>query len=729
MDVIEHVAQPGGADGPAQPEAAGRLERWLHRPGTAWAILVGSLIATALAWQAARHFAIDEARQRFERRTDDIQTRIEGRMASYEAMLRGGVALFAAQPDLSRDAWQRYVRQVEPEKRYPGIQGVGVSRLLRPDEVAAHEDAVRAEGYPKYAVRPPGPRAAYTSIVYLEPLLARNLRAFGFDMMSEPTRREAMLRARDTGHAAVSGTVTLVQEDGKDVQKGFLLYLPVYKGGAVDPPRLWGWVYAAFRVRDLMTGILGNDLGHIAFRIHDGDAGVPGDAFFSSEAMTSPRRGSGFTLQRPVEVAGRRWTVVYEGKDFEAAAVAWQSNLVAACGLVIDFLLYLSILTMSRRKRQVEREVDVRTAEARSRMAWLTAVTGLSPDGVLVFERGPDDRHRLVFTNPALSRLFGLRPEDLLGLTEQAVAEWLAGLAHEGDEMPPLGPDSARLSLAGPPARVLKRGMREGERHRVYYFHDVTHESEVELLKNEFLSTAAHELRTPLASVYGFAELLQNENLDPARRRRAASIVYRQARVLKHLVDELLDLSRLDAGKGRDFVNVRIDLRQLAEGAAESLLKPEEMSRVHLALGAYPTWVDVDPTKLQQGIANLLSNALKYSRAPAPVSLTLTASPGNGHDGGWAVLRIVDAGIGMTPEQCARAFERFYRADPSGHILGAGLGLSIAKEVIDRQGGRIELRSMPGAGTQATLWLPLREAPEEPPPAVAEVADAAAQPA
>lgn len=693
------------------------LERWLHRPTTARVILIGSLLVTAMAWWAARHFAQDEARQRFERRTDDIQSRIERRMASYEAMLRGGVALFTAGQQVERAQWRRYVQTVQPEAHYPGIQGFGVARLIAPADLAAHEREVREQGFPTYQVRPPGPRDAYTSIVFLEPFVARNLRAFGFDMLSEPTRRAAMERARVTGHASVSGIVTLVQEDGKDVQRGFLMYMPVYRDAAgqftaqLDPARLWGWVYAPFRVRDLMSGILGTDFGNIAFRIHEGPAGDAATAFYASDEARPQRRDrSDFVQRRPITVAGQVWTVVYEGRDFEAAGDAWQSNLVAVFGLLIDLMLYWSIATLARRKQWVEAEVERREAKVQARTQSLTAVSELSPNAVLVFERGSDGVHRLVFTNPAFSRWFGLHPDDLLGLSELAVDEWLGGLAHDGKSMPGLAGPDARLVLAGPPLRVLVRGMRESERQRVYYFRDITHESEIERLKNEFLSTAAHELRTPLASVYGFTELLLDDKLDAPRRARAVQIVHRQAGVLKNLVDELLDLARIDARRGADLRLRRIDLRRVVELACESMQKPGEVSRVHPQLGAVPMWVDADATKMQQAVVNLLSNALKYSKPPAAVSVNLHEAM---RDGVRQVgLRVVDSGIGMTAEQCERAFERFFRADPSGHILGAGLGLAIVKEFVELQHGQVELRSHLGAGTQVTIWLPLREAPE-----------------
>lgn len=739
MEVIEHhlpqrvprVDTPGHWDR--------LLESALHRPGVARGILLGSLLITAAAWWAARHFALDDAHQRFERRADEVHGRMERRMASYEAVLRGGVALLAAQPDLTREGWRRYVESVQPERYYPGIQGFGVTRLLQPQEVATHEAVVRAEGFPNFSVRPPGDRPQYTAITYLEPLEGRNLRAFGYDMLSEPVRREAMLRARDSGNIAMSGIVTLVQEDGHQVQKGLLMYLPVYRdasgarAGPPQPAQLWGWVYAPFRVNDLMAGILGEDGAGLDLQIHDAAEEPLGPAFFTTAAAAIPEQAQAsaegtdgpaetagrMQTRRRLDFGGRSWTLVYAEREVSSSVDTWQSNLVALAGLSIDLLLYWSVAALSRRKQQSDHQAAELSVEAEHRLQTLHAINGLLPNAILVFSCDEHGRYRLVHTNPAFSRWFGPRPEDLLGLTEGAVDEWLDGLAHADERMPPLDASDAHIVLAGPPRRVLERRMREGDCQRIYYFHDVTQESEVERLKNEFLTTAAHELRTPLATVYGFSELLMDGRVPEPQRVKVTQMIYRQAGVLKHLVDELLDLARIDSLNGRDFVAQRCDLRSVAQHAAEGLMRPERPDRIRLMLGSKAAWAEVDPVKLEQAVTNVLSNALKYSPEDTQVTLQLVAVPGEGQV--QLGLQVSDQGIGMSAEQCAQAFDRFYRADPSGHILGSGLGLSIVREIVDLLGGRVELDSRLGVGTRVTIWLPA--SPAEGP--VASASDAA----
>jgi signal transduction histidine kinase len=387
-----------------------------------------------------------------------------------------------------------------------------------------------------------------------------------------------------------------------------------------------------------------------------------------------------------------------------AGPLHWAAPLAA---LTLALLLW----RQSTLRWRAERFMAHRGDEVAARTRWLDAVSGLSPDAVLVFERDSDGLLRLVFTNPAFSALFGLRPEELLGLSEAAADEWLSGLASDERPMPPLQGGDATIELAGPPLRTLQRTSREDRCQRVYYFRDITHETAVERLKSEFLTTAAHELRTPLASVYGFSELLLSDRLSDTRRQQVSEVVHRQAGVLKHLVDELLDLARLDARGDADFVPQDCDLREVAHAALESAQSPEQGDRLQCAPGDQALWVRGDPARLCQVLVNLLANGLKYSGAPAPVQLHLHTDRRDGRD--WAVATVSDQGIGMSPDEQTRAFERFYRADPSGHLLGAGLGLAIVHEIVQRHGGHITLRSTPGVGSHFSVWLPLCAAPLE----------------
>jgi CHASE1-domain containing sensor protein len=193
----------------------------------AWAVLAVALSVTLVAWRATDASVENEARLRFESEARRIAQVVARRLSAYEQVLRGGVSVFDTLGWVSRDDWRSYVDGLQIADNYPGIQGMGFAEALQAADLAGHVARIRNEGFPAYQVTPEGERPVYSAIIYLEPFDWRNQRAFGYDMLSEPVRRAAMERARDTGEPSVSGKVTLVQETTTDTQPGFLMYLPV----------------------------------------------------------------------------------------------------------------------------------------------------------------------------------------------------------------------------------------------------------------------------------------------------------------------------------------------------------------------------------------------------------------------------------------------------------------------------------------------------------------------
>ncbi|PZN82130.1 MAG: hypothetical protein DM484_06980, partial [Candidatus Methylumidiphilus alinenensis] len=230
----------------------------------AWVTLLVGLLLTVFASLQVKQGIDQERARQFAFVCDQVTLKIQDRLEAYALILRGGVALFAASKAVEREEWQAFVGNLRAWQSVPGAQGIGFSQVIPADRLAAHIAQIRSEGFPDYTVRPLGKRALYTSIIYLEPFRDRNLRAFGYDMYTEPVRRAAMQQACDTGEAALSGKVKLVQETETEVQAGTLMYAPVYRNGATVETvaqrraALLGWVYNPYRMNDMMAGILGN---------------------------------------------------------------------------------------------------------------------------------------------------------------------------------------------------------------------------------------------------------------------------------------------------------------------------------------------------------------------------------------------------------------------------------------------------------------------------------------
>lgn len=340
----------------------------------------------------------------------------------------------------------------------------------------------------------------------------------------------------------------------------------------------------------------------------------------------------------------------------------------------------------------------------------MQAIFTLSPDGFVAL----DERGQVTYANPAFLALTGAAVGSLQGIGEDDLDARLAALCESGYDLAPVAamPDGASdvLHLARPRPAVLKRSVRrirgEGGRNlgRVLYFRNITSEMELQRMKSEFLATAAHELRTPLASILGFTELLMSQDYDAELRRDLVETLHRQSSSLVGLVNELLDLARIEVRAGKDFTIRAQALLPIIDATVRHLMVPGDPRKVTLKLAGSLPPVLADADKLGQALLNVLANAYKYSPKGGVIELATLTRHGVG--GLQVGIAVTDHGIGMYADAAARVGERFYRADNAGDIPGAGLGLSLVKEILDIHHGELQIESRPGEGATVTLWLP-----------------------
>lgn len=354
----------------------------------AWLVLSGSLFLTLIGWRIAQNQEQEVMRAQFAARSGDVVQRIQQRMQTYEYVLRGAAALFAAARNVDRNAWHEYVASLKIDDYMSGIQGVGFAPLISAGEKDALINRVRAEGYPDFIISPPGQRSVYTPVIYLEPFRDANLRAFGYDMFSEPLRRTAMERARDTDQIAVSGKVTLVQESGEKKQAGFLMFMPVYKNGqprdTLEAKRsaLLGYVYSPFRMDDLMAGIVGRAIPDLDVHIYDGEVQSPSALMFDSVVESIDKRKDipEFTTTTQILVGGHHWTVTAASlPSFERNGRGKSPRIVAVLGVFISLLLFFIARFQERmRKRAIRIAEDMSAAYFESELQ-LQAILDNSP--------------------------------------------------------------------------------------------------------------------------------------------------------------------------------------------------------------------------------------------------------------------------------------------------------------------------------------------------------------
>jgi two-component system, OmpR family, phosphate regulon sensor histidine kinase PhoR len=236
----------------------------------------------------------------------------------------------------------------------------------------------------------------------------------------------------------------------------------------------------------------------------------------------------------------------------------------------------------------------------------------------------------------------------------------------------------------------------------VLVLHDITGLKHLEAVRRDFVANVSHELKTPLTVIRGYAETLAAEDVPAEARRDFLAKVLANARRMQQLVDDLLDLSRIESGTWAPRPE-RLRLAPLVEEAWAALAPRAAAGRLTFHPRVDPSVAIVaDPQAARQILGNVLDNSVRYTPAGGTVSVTAAAGP----RGTW--VEIADSGVGIPGEHLPRIFERFYRVDParSRELGGTGLGLAIVKHLVEAHGGRVEARSALGAGTTIRILFP-----------------------
>jgi PAS domain S-box-containing protein len=350
---------------------------------TPYLVLAAGLLFTFIVSYRLAKVGEAEDRARFQALVQDVQASLESRLQTYTALLRAGTGLFAANDSVEENEFRNFVHTLGLAENYPGVQGMGFSLRVKPEEREALIEARRRDGVPDFQLRPEpdvADRNERQAIVYLEPPDQRNRAALGYDMSTEPNRRNAMELARDSGVPVATGRVILFQKiDPQAQQAGFVIYAPVYRQGAKTTNEterrdaLVGFVYSPFRANDFLRGVVPvKSYENIEFKIFDGEDLKPEDLLYASPAegvVTPASYQPRFSASTMIKVANRPWTVSYAsrpGFDF-AYSRSWVPYILAA-GILISFLFFAVTRSQMRARAKAERsQLAVTESEERYR--------------------------------------------------------------------------------------------------------------------------------------------------------------------------------------------------------------------------------------------------------------------------------------------------------------------------------------------------------------------------
>lgn len=357
-------------------------------------------------WQVQEARIRAEQAQRFNLAVNDVESNLRERMRAYEMVMRGLAGLFVGSDAVSLDDWNRASDQLQLQDFYPGIQAIALARYVRADNLASLLAQMREEGRGSFRMYPAGERDEYLITDFIHPLDWRNRRVLGFDMLSEESRREAVIAARNIGTPMLTGPLRLKQETEQNAQVGILLYLPLYRVGAPvttleeRQAAFAGTLHGAFRLTDLMEGVLGSRSK--LFQLQLFDAAVPNEPLLVGRAPVSS--DARFHRTRNIYMYGRSWQLdVGSTPEYEAILNRGSGafNLAAAMTAAVLFSLLIGGYLYLRERAL--RSSQALSRQLQEREAWFRQLIEQLPVATLLCS----NQGRIELANQSAAALLG----------------------------------------------------------------------------------------------------------------------------------------------------------------------------------------------------------------------------------------------------------------------------------------------------------------------------------
>lgn len=722
--------------------------RWPAWLVTATVLLIGFAITGSAVIATNQSLDRDRAR-RFDAAAARTRGAIGERLELYSANLAQIRAWMMADGPVTRDQFMDFTALGFEDGLYPGTQALSFAPLVAQADLPAFEAGVRAEApagdnQPPFTVHPPSDANDSYVVTFIAPVVG-NEAALGFDLASDPARREAVEAARDRGDSVGTAPIRLVQESGD--QTGFVLLAPVYDTTTVPPTEparrrhFVGVISAVFRLDDMFAGVLGV-ASEADAEMYDLGPTVepPGERFDAStrlldtapdSTVTSTGDAEGLHGDLDLNIGDRRWRLVLTPAAGFAPRPRTLPWTVGGLGALTSLLLAAIVSATLRARGRAEQlaadmTTDLRVAEERSASILLGA-----PDAMLVI-----DGHGVIRrVNLATEALFGHAAGDLEGQPVEILLPEALGDAHRAHRSQYLGAPRRRemgaelellarrqdgtefavevslspligahhsLEVIAAVRDVSERRGAQAALQDAYEHERETAERlrEIDELKNQFLNTVSHELRTPLTAIVGFTELLLANPLPEHQRDDYLERIGRNAQSLGGLIGDVLVFARVD---NDDWA---LDPMEL-DLSTQVRLIVDQLSPIlehhHVVIDApSPVPALVDSEALTRIMTNLLTNVVRYS--PAGTTVTIATAQRDGR----ALLSVADEGPGIPVEEQLRVFDRFFRGSMAlaSRTPGTGIGLAVVSDLARRSGGSARVVSSRDIGAHFEIDLP-----------------------
>jgi two-component system, sensor histidine kinase len=613
-------------------------EVWTHRRGPVTLALLAAFLVAISAFVYTRSLDREKTLLELKNRANDITTVLGLTLKGHLNVLASLEGAFHAMGTVAPEQFRKISDTALTE--FPGLQAVSWNMRFQNEKRKNVEKIFKQHYGPRAGITerngdgnliPALIRPEYVPVFLIEPR-EQNIKALGYDVLSDPVRREALNRARDMGQPVATGRITLVQEKG--AQYGFLVFRPHFQSGlptnTIKQRRraIRGYHTAVFRIGDMINSMFPSGAlpGGLYIKLLDRSAPEGGRVLYTSPTDATASNGAEHASSNiklavdwsyDVQIPGRQWElhvgVLASHMNQHLQRSGWE---VFVPGMIIAALIGVLTLISTGRQLELEASVEKRTKELRLEIA---------------------ERKKI--------------EKDVLAAKMEA--------------------------------------------------------EKANFAKSDFLASMSHDLRTPLNAIMGFSEMMDTRAFGPlgdSHYEEYAKDIHKSGKLLVSLIDDILDLSKVEAGK-YELSESDVDIAELVQSSVSLISMLSEAGHIQLLAKIEPALplLRADERALTQILNNLLSNAVKFT--PENGKITVSAKL---RSKGIIDLQVADTGIGMSSDDIAKALEPFEQAS-STHAKrheGTGLGLHLCQKLVGLHGGALEIESEPGIGTTVTLLFP-----------------------